>query len=136
MIDELDPEKAREQLEADAKRITGDDIQEVAGLGKEFQAKLRAVKGRFGRFTSQVKLLFGMIGDYKKGAYRKVPWYTLAMSASAVFYFLNPFDVVPDFIPGVGFVDDALMVSLAVRALRADLKAYCEARGLDLSKYF
>jgi uncharacterized membrane protein YkvA (DUF1232 family) len=34
-----------------------------------------------------------------------------------VLYVLSPFDVIPDFLPGVGFLDDLVLVPLAIRWL-------------------
>jgi uncharacterized membrane protein YkvA (DUF1232 family) len=36
---------------------------------------------------------------------------------AALFYLTNPFDVIPDYVPGTGYADDALVVNLVVSAL-------------------
>ena len=55
---------------------------------------------------------------------------------NALAYFAEPDDLIPDHIPGLGFLDDAIMVELAVRELRHELDAYrdfCEFRERDLA---
>lgn len=50
---------------------------------------------------------------------------------SALVYFCDPEDLIPDDIPGLGFLDDAIMVELAVRELKHEVEAYqdfCEYR--------
>lgn len=50
---------------------------------------------------------------------------------NALAYFSEPEDLIPDDIPGVGFLDDAIMVELVVRELRHEIEAYedfCEFR--------
>ena len=50
---------------------------------------------------------------------------------SALTYFTEPDDLIPDHIPGLGFLDDAIMIELVVRELRHELDAYrefCEFR--------
>ena len=42
----------------------------------------------------------------------------------ALAYFAEPSDLVPDQIPGLGFLDDAIMVELVVQELRPELDAY------------
>jgi uncharacterized membrane protein YkvA (DUF1232 family) len=42
----------------------------------------------------------------------------------ALAYFAEPSDLVPDQIPGLGFLDDAIMVELVVQDLRPELDAY------------
>lgn len=46
----------------------------------------------------------------------------------ALAYFTDPEDLIPDQIPGLGFLDDAIMVELVVRELQHELDAYREFR--------
>lgn len=49
----------------------------------------------------------------------------------ALAYFADPDDLIPDHIPGLGLLDDAIMIELVVRELRHELEAYqdfCEFR--------
>lgn len=43
---------------------------------------------------------------------------------SALAYFDEPADLIPDHIPGFGFLDDAVMVELVVRELKHDIEAF------------
>ncbi len=43
---------------------------------------------------------------------------------NALAYFTEPEDLIPDHIPGLGFLDDAIMVELVVRALKHEIEAY------------
>ena len=43
---------------------------------------------------------------------------------NALAYFSEPEDLIPDHVPGLGFLDDAIMVELVVRELRHELEAY------------
>jgi hypothetical protein len=43
---------------------------------------------------------------------------------SALVYFCDPEDLIPDHVPGLGFLDDAIMVELAFRELRHEIEAY------------
>jgi uncharacterized membrane protein YkvA (DUF1232 family) len=45
---------------------------------------------------------------------------------SALSYFAEPLDVIPDSVPGLGFLDDALMAELILRDLRHELEAYSD----------
>ncbi len=49
----------------------------------------------------------------------------------ALAYFVDPDDLIPDRIPGIGYLDDAIMVELVVQELKHEIKAYedfCEFR--------
>ncbi|MEM6819344.1 MAG: YkvA family protein [Pseudomonadota bacterium] len=55
---------------------------------------------------------------------------------SALAYFSEPEDLIPDHIPGLGFLDDAIMVELVVRELKHEIEAYedfCEFRAREES---
>ena len=43
---------------------------------------------------------------------------------SALAYFVNPDDLIPDRIPGIGYLDDAIMVELVVSELVHEIQAY------------
>jgi uncharacterized membrane protein YkvA (DUF1232 family) len=53
---------------------------------------------------------------------------------SALTYFSDPIDLIPDHIPGIGFLDDAMFVEIITRELKIELKAYnefCEFRLVE-----
>ena len=56
---------------------------------------------------------------------------------SALAYFGNPTDLIPDHIPALGFLDDAIMIELVVSDLRDNIDAYaefCEYRQREKSR--
>ncbi|MEJ2603660.1 MAG: YkvA family protein [Gammaproteobacteria bacterium] len=54
----------------------------------------------------------------------KLPPEETARVINALAYFAEPEDLIPDHIPGLGFLDDAIMVELVVRELRHEIDAY------------
>ncbi len=44
----------------------------------------------------------------------RVPWYAKAVGACVVAYALSPIDLIPDFIPVLGYVDDLVLVPLGL----------------------
>jgi uncharacterized membrane protein YkvA (DUF1232 family) len=44
----------------------------------------------------------------------RVPWYAKALGAVVVAYALSPIDLIPDFIPVIGYLDDLVLVPLGV----------------------
>jgi uncharacterized membrane protein YkvA (DUF1232 family) len=56
---------------------------------------------------------------------------------SALAYFTDPIDLIPDHIPGIGFLDDAMFVEIIIRELKAEINAYntfCEFRDAEESR--
>lgn len=49
----------------------------------------------------------------------RVPWYAKALAAGIVGYAFSPIDLIPDFIPVVGYLDDLVLIPLGVMAVRA-----------------
>lgn len=90
---------------------------------------------RFGEFVRRVRLGVECLQDVVRGQYR-LPWATVGALTVAVGYFLMPFDVLPDFLPLTGFVDDAAMLAMVFSVAKKDLRKYCEWRGLNPVKYF
>ena len=76
--------------------------------------------------TELGKLMFGMLQDYRKGVYSSVPWFTIASIAFALLYVLNPLDLMPDFIPGLGYVDDFAILTVTLRFIETDLHKYLD----------
>jgi uncharacterized membrane protein YkvA (DUF1232 family) len=68
----------------------------------------------------------------------RVPWYAKAAAAAVVAYTLSPIDLIPDFIPLLGYLDDLLIVPLgillAVSLIPDALMAEFRARADDLSR--
>jgi uncharacterized membrane protein YkvA (DUF1232 family) len=48
----------------------------------------------------------------------RVPWYAKALAAGLVAYALSPIDLIPDFIPVLGYLDELLVIPLGVLVVR------------------
>lgn len=120
---EITESEAKAALEAGARKVSDADVRKVLEREAEIRKKFES-KGPLGRFLGHLKLLFGIVNDYWNGSYRQVPWYTIAAIIAALLYVLSPVDIIPDFIPIIGYVDDALVVAVCIKCVQADLDAY------------
>jgi uncharacterized membrane protein YkvA (DUF1232 family) len=68
--------------------------------------------------------LVRLLRAWKNGSYRGLSVRTLASVAAALLYVLSPVDLVPDFIPGIGLIDDMAVLALLLHALAQDLTAF------------
>lgn len=112
-------QKARDAaVETDARKIT-----EAAG------ALLGEVEGRdvphfVADRLSRLQVLIDMLHD----AGWALPDAERERVLSALVYFSDPEDMIPDSIPGLGFIDDAIMVELVTRELKHEIEAYDDFR--------
>ncbi len=112
-------------LEAAAK--VGDaEIATVIRGAKEIEEK--AGRGLLAPFLGHVRDLLGLVTDYSRGRYRAIPIGSIAVIAGALGYLLSPMDLIPDFIPGLGLVDDAGVISACLKIVRPQLERYKAAR--------
>ena len=54
----------------------------------------------------KMSVLSRLTSAYVSGRYREIPWKTVMTILAAIIYFLNPLDLIPDFIPIMGLTDD------------------------------
>jgi uncharacterized membrane protein YkvA (DUF1232 family) len=108
-----------------AARIKDADFKKVLDKSEAIQNKF-ARSGPLNRFFEDFKLLLAIVRDYKKGAYRKIPRWSIAVIAFTLLYVLNPFDIIADFIAFIGYLDDAAVVAGCLLLVEKDLNEYKE----------
>lgn len=81
-------------------------------------------KGVLTAIWDQLQLLFEVAKAYSNGSYTTIPRGSIVAIVTGLLYFISPLDLVPDFIGGLGFVDDALILSLVYKQVAKDLEKY------------
>lgn len=89
-------------------------------------AKNKKATGPIDKVFEDIKLLIGIIADYISGDYREVPWGSLVLIVCAIIYFVSPIDLIPDFIPVAGYIDDAVVMAFVIKQINSDLQKYKE----------
>ncbi len=84
-------------------------------VNQGFWDKLRKTLG-------QVPFIEDALAAYYCATDGKTPIYVKAVLMGALAYFIVPYDVIPDFIPGLGFTDDAAILATAISAVRSALR--------------
>lgn len=99
-----------------------DDPERLRELFEEAARKAAAVpKEPFDDSWPYVQAMLRLIRAYFRGEYRNVPQEGLLWIVTAMNYFVDPFDLIPDEVPFLGFVDDATVMSFAVARTRGTL---------------
>lgn len=117
--------QAAAELARRAKKVTDDDVKVVLDRADDIRSKFESA-GPLGRFLKDVKLMLAMVKDYWSGAYREIPWWSIASVVAALIYVINPFDLIPDIIPVIGLLDDAAVVAACLLLVEQDLHQYGE----------
>ena len=82
---------------------------------------------------AKLEILVGMVLDKEW----QLPEDEMTRVCSAMAYFANPDDLIPDRIPAIGFLDDAIMVELMVENLLDEIEAYqefCQFRTAEIER--
>ena len=121
-----------------SRRITEEDVIKVLDRADEIDEKIENLKqnGKLRQFMNRMQLLMMMLRDFWDGSYDRMPWAITASIVFAVLYFLNPVDLIPDFIPVLGYLDDAAVLALVWKSSSRDLREYATWKGLELTDYF
>ena len=63
----------------------------------------------------------------------RTPWYARVLAVAVIAYALSPIDLIPDFIPVLGYLDDLILVpagiALVIRLIPAEVMADARLRG-------
>ena len=115
----------KEYMEEEVTKIEDDDVEVVLENEEAINKKFSGANS-LSKYAELGKIMVGMLKDVKNSVYPHVPWFTIATIVLALLYVLNPFDIIPDFIPGIGFIDDVSVMAIGVGWIETDLHKYLD----------
>jgi uncharacterized membrane protein YkvA (DUF1232 family) len=113
-----------------AQLATG-DLEEVLRQADAIRARAAEEAPKRPRMHRQVEFALTLVEEHEAGRAPQIPLYTISMMGVALLYFADPLDVIPDWIPGIGRSDDALVFELAFGLARAGIERYCDWKSLS-----
>ena len=108
-----------------ADKVGADDVNNVLGKEDEIKKLFKRVKV-LAKYFNDLCEIFELLRDRITGDYKETPWTTIAALTGALIYVISPIDLILDFIPGIGFFDDALVIGIAIKLAQPDLEKYRE----------
>ena len=81
-------------------------------------------RGPFAETWPYLMAMIRFLREYQRAEYRDVSEQNLQIIIAAILYLVSPFDVIPDWVPVLGHIDDAFVIGLALKSVRADLDTF------------
>lgn len=108
-------EKARRMI-TDKERLKNLVSEVGRKMVDELQNKLGTEKIR-----EKLQVFVRMVKFYLKGEYKIIPWKALISIIAALIYFITPFDLIPDFIPVTGLIDDFTVILWVFKSFESEI---------------
>ncbi|MDN3596093.1 YkvA family protein [Zunongwangia endophytica] len=100
-----------------------EDVETVLEEEEKIKSKFES-KNALRRYFDDAQILFSLVRDYANGDYREIPFNIVAGVGAALLYVLSPIDLIPDFIPVIGYLDDAAVIAFSLSLIEKDLAVY------------
>ena len=125
MNSRLNKKRALEEIQKrfkNAEALLKDDVRMESFLEK-IEKKIKWIPFLAQEFKN-IPTMVSMVRSYLRGNYTKIPKRTILAIVSALIYFLSPIDVVPDWIPLLGQLDDAIVIASCWNLVNKDVEDY------------
>jgi uncharacterized membrane protein YkvA (DUF1232 family) len=97
---------------------------ETAALARDAYDRAQRHRAPLRRAWDDLTTFLRLLRSWGTGKYKLLPWKSLGLIIGAVLYFMTPLDAIPDFIPGIGFLDDVFIVAWVMRYVRRDVEDF------------
>ena len=107
-----------------------DDVDELESFLQRLEKKLKTIPVA-GDKLAVLPIMISLVRNYIKKEYTDVPIGTVIAIVSALIYVLSPADFIPDSIPGIGYLDDAAVVTACWKLVKSDIEEYKRWRQVN-----
>lgn len=129
MANSMNKEQVKQALESGYGRSKAllNDKDKLDKFLRGLETKIEEIP-MIGKELSIIPVMISLVKNFAEGKYTSVLYGTILAVTSALIYFASPIDLIPDFIPGVGYVDDMAVVSFCLSMVKKDIESYKEWR--------
>lgn len=125
-LSEEDALKELEKSYAEAEEVLKDN-DKIERLLQRLEKKLKVIPV-VGEALSDIPVFASLLRSYAKKEYTDIPIGSMIAIVGALMYFVSPVDLIPDFVPFAGYVDDGLVVAACLKLVESDIKEYISWR--------
>jgi len=122
---EMSEKQAQKELEKGYKKAEEllKEPEKLEMFLQKLEKKLKVIP-KVGDTLAIVPIMISLIRSYIKKEYTEIPLGTIIAIISALIYVLSPIDFISDTIPGVGYIDDALVIATCLKLIGSDVNDY------------
>lgn len=117
-------EKAREK--ASSVLNNNDRLKQLFANSTEKLGAVNLENFKGSKFIDRIRVLIRMVKAYKKGEYRNIKLQNILLTVAALVYFVTPLDLIPDFIPITGLVDDFTVIVWVYNKIQQEIDGFLE----------
>ena len=109
-----------------AKNILGDKdkLNNVLKKVQDKMSNMSGLKKEMNAFLEKVLTFVRMIKAYISGVYKDIPIRSILLMIAGLIYFITPLDFLPDFIPGIGLIDDVGVILAIFNSIVDDVNRF------------
>lgn len=89
-------------------------------------SKANSKRGPLSEVWDSLMASLRLLRAYATGKYKDIPWGSLVAIIASIIYFVMPVDLIPDFILGFGFIDDAALLGWIINSVKSDIDSFIE----------
>jgi uncharacterized membrane protein YkvA (DUF1232 family) len=113
-------------------RMTLGDVKRVVASLPAIRKEIETInEEEYPGLAAQIDFLAEVLADFNAGNFDSLPFEAAAEVAFALNYLAKEVDLIPDFVPDVGFIDDATVVLIVLRHHQEVLATHPEASEVD-----
>ncbi len=101
-----------------------DSMNDLVSSSREKLQNINFEDSKITRMAVSLRVMARMIKAFANGKYRDLPLKSLLSLVGGLVYFLMPIDLIPDFIPFTGFLDDFTVIMLISGAFKQDIEEF------------
>ena len=121
-VTERQAKKALDANRKDAEALLNDE-KKMNSFLNQLESKFSAVSG-FKEKLKDIPLIVELVRAYIKKEYTEIPLGSIIGLVSALIYFFSPVDLIPDVLPGIGYIDDVMVIAIAMKFVYTDFEDF------------